>query len=113
MSAERVRWLRDQAIRLHKMADGMTAQANELEAEMADRPLMTGQEQRDLAVVVLLFKGGDGMHYRDLLVAVEDEGQKRIRGVNPAATFLANLHRDERIVSCGRRTGRYKLAERG
>ena len=93
------------------MADGLDEQAALLEGEMSDRPLIGGRDLRDVAVVILLFEGGEGMHYTDLLARIEDESGKRVRGADPAATLLANIGRDDRIVSCGSRTGRYIVAE--
>lgn len=110
MSAERVRWLREQASRLRRMADDLNDQANVVEGELSDRPIITGKDLADAAVIVLLFHGGEGMHYRDLLARVEDETGRRVRGVDPSATFLATIYRDPRIVSCGSRTGRYTVA---
>lgn len=112
MSMERVHWLREQATRLRRMANDLDDQARAVEQEVAGRPILRGRAIVDVALAVLLFEGGDGLHYRDLLVRVEDRSEHRVAGVDPAATLLAALHRDPRVRPCGRnRSGLWVAAD--
>lgn len=107
-NALRVRWLRDRAKDLHRMADDLTAQANALEAELSDRPLTGGTPLRDQAVLVLR-AAAKPMHYKTLAATIEDRFGCRIRGVDPDATLLANLDREPRVRSSRPRSGIYEL----
>lgn len=107
-SLTRVRALRAQATRLRHLADEMNVEANLLEGTLSDLPLLGGKELRDEAVAILA-EATTPMHYRALLTAIETRTGKRVRGVEPAATLLAGIDRDERIQSCGMRSGLYEL----
>lgn len=50
------------------------------------------------------------IHYRDWLQLVRLAGY-RVGGVDPQASFLTAISRDERVESIGGRTGLWKLAE--
>ena len=105
----RVRALRDHATELRRLADAITSEANQLEAELSTAPLLGGRALVDAAVAVLLEAPGRTMHYRQLLSAVEATTGRQVRGVDPTATLLANLDRDPRVFSCGARSGQYGL----
>lgn len=112
MTAENVRQLREQATSLRRIADAVTAQADVMERGMSALPIMRPREISDLALVILLFEGGAGMHYRDLFAKVEAQSAGRVRGLDPEATFLATIARDPRIVHTGApRSGMYTAAE--
>jgi hypothetical protein len=101
--------LRDQAKRLRRIADELSADANALEAELARAPLLGGRALVDAAVAILADTPGHTMHYKELLPLIEARSGMQVRGVDPAATLLANLDRDPRVRSWGDRSGRYLL----
>lgn len=117
---------RERADRLRLLADQMQANAErdehllgELEALLGKDPQLRleeldhrlrGQRLREVAIEVLKREVGPGrlIHYKqwyELLVA----SGYRVRGRDPVATFLAQVHRAEGIERVGHRSGRYRL----
>jgi hypothetical protein len=101
--------MRRRATELRRIAADLNNEANLLESQLSELPLLGGRALADAAVSVLSANGNDGMHYRELLDRIEAKSGMRVRGVDPAATLLANLDRDERVTSLRSRSGRYAL----
>jgi hypothetical protein len=118
---------RERAELLQRMADQANAQAAnderlldelagtlgmacQLRIEQLDRRLR-GQRLQEIAVEILAAKlaPGETVHYKQWFSWVEAEGF-RVGGKDPQASFLAQVARSPRIVSAGRRSGRYGLA---
>lgn len=111
MSVVRARRLKAQAVRLRRIADELHAEALRLETDAAGVPLLRGRAMVDVAVDVLAGRA-DGMPYRELLDRIEEASGMRVAGEKPAATLLAALNRDHRVMPVGAsRSGRYALAE--
>jgi len=104
-----IRAKREQAAQLRRLATELTAEAKAMEARLYDAPVLGGRALVDAAVAVLAQAPGHTMHYKELLAVVEAHSGMRVRGVDPAATLLANLDREARISSSGDRSGRYVL----
>jgi hypothetical protein len=108
-----VRYLRSRATELRKQADLLNREADLLEQRLAPG-LLKGGQIVDTAVEVLEadeVRGPwhRGVHYKDLLPMVERDG-RRVRGIDPAATLLTNLHRDPRVELAEPVSGRFRLA---
>lgn len=54
-------------------------------------------------------KAETGTHYIDWFQHVQGEDGVLIGGEDPLATFLTAITRHPRVVSCGARTGRYRI----
>jgi hypothetical protein len=112
--SEHVRALRLRAIELRRVADALVCQAHQLEVGLSERPLIGGRDLVNVAVTILQMGAAvgprsRGMHYRDLLAQIERHTGKSVRGIDSAATLLANLDRDPRVESAQSRSGRYRL----
>lgn len=112
--SEHARAMRLRAIELRRVADALVDQANQLEAGLSERPLIGGRNLVNVAVTVLQMGAAvgphsRGMHYRDLLDAIERHTGTSVRGIDSAATLLANLDRDPRVESAQSRSGHYRL----
>jgi hypothetical protein len=72
---------------------------------------LRGQRLREVALEILSREVGPGapIHYKDWYGLLLAAGHK-VGGRNPVATFLAQVHRCERVESIGQRTGRFQLA---
>jgi len=123
----RVQQQRDQADRFRRLADELedrTQRDEHLLEELAGvlgvaaqlrieelSPRLRGQRLQEVAVQVLETHWGveREIHYREWFDLVQEQGH-RIGGKDPLATFLAQVHRAPRVVSSGRRSGRYQLA---
>jgi hypothetical protein len=108
IEVETPRVLRREATILRHNADRLSAMADEIEAQLSERPLLCGKAIGDAAADVLAATGED-MHYLELLDAVERATGKRVRGAKPDCTLLANVGRHPLIESCGPRSGRYRF----
>jgi hypothetical protein len=102
-----------QAVKDERLLDelaGTLGMACQLRIEQLDRRLR-GQRLQEIAVEILAAKltPGETVHYKQWFSWVEAEGF-RVGGKDPQATFLAQVARSPRIVSAGRRSGRYGLA---
>lgn len=108
-----VRRLRNRASELRQIAHQLNQEADFLERKLVG-PMLSGAHVAERVVELLTEAdtgdpGWRGLHYKDLAERIEADGT-RIRGVDPAATLLANVHRDSRIVCAEQGTGRYRLA---
>lgn len=114
--SEHARALRVRAVELRRVADALVDQANQLEEGLSERPLIGGRVVVDEAIAVLsdnrcVGPSSRGMHYRYLLDEIEERTGRSVRGIDSAATLLANLDRDPRVESARPRSGRYRLVE--
>lgn len=105
----RVRLLRLRATELRRIADDLNVEADALEGDLSDLPLLGGAALVEAAIDVLTAHP-DGMHYVQLRAEIETRTQMRVRGEKPDMTLLANLVRDDRVESVGSRSGVYRLA---
>lgn len=103
-----------QAVNDERLLDelaGTLGRACQLRIEQLDRRLR-GQRLQEIAVELLASRlaPGETIHYKQWFSWVEAEGF-RVGGKDPQATFLAQVARSPRVVSAGRRSGRYGLIE--
>lgn len=104
----------DQAANDERLLDelaGTLGRACQLRIEQLDRRLR-GQRLQEIAVEILASRltPGETVHYKQWFSWVEAEGFW-IGGKDPQATFLTQVTRSPRVVSAGRRSGRYGLIE--
>jgi len=103
-----VRALRDQAAHLESIASRLRDTANELETECAgDLELLRGQEITN--AVAGLLDDGEAQHYIAIHGILRGAGMIA-SGVDPQATLLAALSRDDRFEPAGRGVYRYVAA---
>ena len=69
-----------------------------------------GQRLREVALEILRREVGPGapIHYKEWYGLLIAAGHK-VGGRDPVATFLAQVHRCERVEPIGQRTGRFRL----
>jgi hypothetical protein len=108
MSNDEALFLREQALRLRRVADDLDQRALNIERGMHDRDVLRGRSISDAAVQV--FRNGETLHYRDILALVEQTTGKRVYGHKPEATLLTALSRDERLERIDGHTGEFRLA---
>ncbi len=107
MSSDEALFLRENALRLRRVADDMDQRALNIERGMHDRDVLRGARIAEAAVAV--FADGEELHYRDILRRVEANTGKRVFGHKPEATLLTALSRDPRLCPSGGRSGRFRL----
>lgn len=97
--------------RLLEELAGALGTACQLRIEQLDRRLR-GHRLQEIAVEILVsrLQPGETIHYKQWFSWVEEEGFK-VSGKDPMATFLGQIGRSPKIVSAGRRSGLYSLAE--
>lgn len=103
-----------QAVNDERLLDelaGTLGRACQLRIEQLDRRLR-GRRLQEIAVEILASRltPGETVHYKQWFSWVEAEGF-RVGGKDPQATFLAQVARSPRVISAGRRSGRYGLAD--
>ncbi len=124
--AERVDELREQAERLHALAEAadgdlaaslrLLAQLDEMlglapQMSMTDvDDVLRGQRLRQVAIQVLKKRRERTaeVHYKEWYALLVEEGH-RVAGKDPVATFLTQVSRSPEVEKVGRRSGKYRL----
>lgn len=114
--ADRLRALADHVERQisadeHLLAEleGVLGLRAQMQIEQLDREL-GGRRLLEVAIAVLEreLEPGQPVHYKEWLAMLRAAGY-RIRGKDPAASFLAQVSRSPLVESLGQRSGRYRL----
>jgi hypothetical protein len=102
------RVLRERARRLGKLSSSLSQQADELEAEGQGQEGIVLHGRQITDKLRNLVEVGEVLHYTELERRLWESGHL-VGGVEPLATLLAAVNRDERFVSVRCRSGRYRL----